>query len=111
MEDNSAHKVTLEQEGHLLLIGLNRPEKRNAADTEMLSQLALAYGELERNPDLRVGVVFAHGDHFTAGLDLVDVGPALQSGGGLPLPEGGLDPWGISTHQVSKPVVIALKGT
>jgi enoyl-CoA hydratase/carnithine racemase len=111
MEDNSARKVTLEQEGHLLLIGLNRPEKRNAADTEMLSQLALAYGELERNPDLRVGVVFAHGDHFTAGLDLVDVGPALQSGGGLPLPEGGLDPWGISTHQVSKPVVIALKGT
>jgi enoyl-CoA hydratase/carnithine racemase len=111
MADHSGRKVTLDQKGNLLLIGLNRPEKRNAADTEMLSQLALAYGELEKNPDLRVGVVFAHGDHFTAGLDLVDVGPALQSGAGLPIPDGGLDPWGISTHQVSKPVVVAVKGT
>ena len=83
MADHSGRKVTLDQQGNLLLIGLNRPEKRNAADTEMLSQLALAYGELEKNPDLRVGVVFAHGDHFTAGLDLVDVGPALQSGNKL----------------------------
>ena len=53
MADHSGRKVTLDQKGNLLLIGLNRPEKRNAADTEMLSQLALAYGELEKNPDLR----------------------------------------------------------
>jgi len=104
-------RITLETQGHILLIGLNRPEKLNAADEQMLHELSLAYGKLDTDHNLRVGLVFAHGDHFTAGLDLVDVGPALQSGGGLPLPEGGLDPWGISTHQVSKPVVIALKGT
>jgi enoyl-CoA hydratase len=28
----------------------------------------------------------------------------------LPIPEGGLDPWGISTAQVSKPVVMAIQG-
>ena len=111
MTTESGPKVTVEREGHLLLIGLNRPEKRNAADGDMLELLSLAYGELDRDPDLRVGVVFAHGAHFSAGLDLIDVGPSLQAGGTLPIPEGGLDPWGISTVQVSKPVVMAIQGT
>jgi len=94
-------RITLERKDHILFIGLNRVEKRNAADLAMLAELALAYGELDRDPDLRVGVVFAHGDHFTAGLDLADVGPAMAATGSLPIPEGGLDPWGISTAQVS----------
>jgi enoyl-CoA hydratase len=72
-------RVTLERRDHILFIGLNRPDKRNAADLAMLAELALAYGELDRDPSLRVGVVFAHGDHFTAGLDLADVGPAMAS--------------------------------
>jgi enoyl-CoA hydratase len=104
-------KLTTQIQDHLLLIGLNRPEKRNAADLEMLHALALAYGELDKNPDLRAGVVFAHGDHFTAGLDLADLGPKMAAGGLNMVPDGGLDPWGISTKQVSKPVVIAIQGT
>lgn len=111
MSDNTSPLVTTEVRGHLFLMGLNRPEKLNAANLEMLGALALAYGELDRNPELRVGVVFAHGDHFTAGLDLSDVAGALQKTGSLPLPDGGLDPWGISTQQVSKPVVVAIQGT
>jgi enoyl-CoA hydratase/carnithine racemase len=102
--------VTTEIREHLYLIGLNRPDKRNAANLEMLNLLALAYGELDRNPQLRVGVVFAHGEHFTAGLDLVDVGPALATTGSLPIPAEGLDPWGISTAPVKKPVVVAIHG-
>ena len=88
-------KITIEVRGHLLLIGLNRPEKLNAADLEMLHGLSLAYGELDRNPELRCAVVFAHGDHFTAGLDLMDIGPKLQAGELNLVPEGGLDPWGM----------------
>jgi len=94
-----------------LLIGLNRPDKLNAADEQMLHELSLAYGQLDKDPDLRVGVVFAYGDHFTAGLDLNDVGPKLAAGKLQLVPEGGLDPWGMSTKQVSKPVVMATKGT
>ena len=103
-------KLTVEKSGHLLLIGLNRPDKMNAADLEMLQALSLAYGELDRDPELRVGLVFAHGDHFTAGLDLEDVGPRLATGSLNLVPEGGLDPWGVSTRQVSKPVVMAIQG-
>ena len=93
------------------MIGLNRVEKMNAADEELLTELSLAYGELDRNPELRVGLVFAHGDHFTAGLDLIDLGPKLATGNLQLVPEGGLDPWGVTTRQVSKPVVMAIQGT
>ncbi len=110
MSTPASSLITTESRGHVFLIGFNRPDKRNAANLEMLSQLALAYGELDRNPALRVGVVFAHGDHFSAGLDLMDVGPALAHTGAFPIPEGGLDPWGISTAQVTKPVVMAISG-
>ena len=103
-------RITLEVEDHVLLIGLNRPEKRNAADLTMLRELSLAFGKLDVTPDLRVGIVFAHGEHFTSGLDLNDVAPALAANGSLPLPEGGLDPWGISSKQVRKPVVLAIQG-
>ena len=34
------------------------------------AEAAAAYGELDRDDSLRVGVVFAHGHHFTGGLDL-----------------------------------------
>lgn len=104
-------KVTTEVRGHLLLIGLNRPEKLNAADLEMLHGLSLAYAKLDEDPELRCGVVFAHGDHFTAGLDLMDLGPRLQAGQLTLVPEGGLDPWAMATRPVSKPVVMATRGT
>ena len=104
-------KITLEVRDHILLIGLNRPEKLNAADEEMLHGLAIAYGQLDADPNLWVGLVFAHGDHFTAGLDLMDVGPKMAMGSLNMVPEGGLDPWGMSTKQVSKPVVMATRGT
>ena len=46
----------------------------------MLADLSRAYALLESDPSVRAGVLFAHGDHFTAGLDLVDVGPGIASG-------------------------------
>jgi enoyl-CoA hydratase len=103
-------RVTVDRDGHLLLIGLNRTDKRNAADLQLLRELALAYGELERDPELRCGLVFAHGDHFTGGLDLADVGPRL-TGSGLDLvPEGGIHPWQVAGESLTKPVVIAVQG-
>lgn len=104
-------RVLVERRGHLLLIGLNRPQKRNAADLAMLHQLAAAYAHLHTDAGLRVGVVHAVGDHFTGGLDLADVGPALASGGADLIPPGAIDPWGLHTEPVAKPVVLAVQGT
>jgi enoyl-CoA hydratase/carnithine racemase len=107
---NHVDRIVIIEHKHVLEVRLNRAEKRNAADMELLQQLALAYGRLEADPQMRVGLVTAEGDHLTAGLDLADVGQHMGADGLSYVPEGGLDPWGIHTAQVSKPVVIAAKG-
>lgn len=107
---NDAPRITVERDGHVLLIGFNRADKRNAADFRLLQELCLAYGELERDPELRAGFVFAHGEHFTGGLDLADVGPRIGPNGLEMVPEGGINPWQTSGEQLSKPVVVAVQG-
>ncbi|MEB4209012.1 crotonase/enoyl-CoA hydratase family protein [Mycobacterium sp. 94-17] len=100
--------VSLQRDGHVLLIGLNRPQKRNAFDRAMLADLSRAYGVLESDSSVRAGVLFAHGEHFTAGLDLVDVGPGLASGE-LSFPEDGRDPWRLDGAWAT-PLVVAVHG-
>jgi len=104
-------RITIERDGHVLLIGFNRVDKRNAADYQLLQELSLAYAELENDPELRVGFVFANGDHFTGGLDLADVAPRIGADGLDITGDGGINPWQVSGQQLSKPVVIAVQGT
>ena len=97
--------------GHIRHLQLNRAEKMNAANRQMLFELSLAYAEVDQDDNVRVVVVSAVGNNFTAGLDLGDVlGTASQSGLDL-TPEGGIDPWGITTAPISKPVIVAVQGT
>ncbi|MFU3924553.1 crotonase/enoyl-CoA hydratase family protein [Pseudomonas aeruginosa] len=103
-------RVTREQRGAVLLIGLDRAGKRNAFDSAMLEDFSLAMGEYERNDELRCAVVFAHGENFTAGLDLMELTPKLISGG-FQYPADGIDPWGVAKPRRTKPVVIAVQGT
>ncbi|MFF4909083.1 crotonase/enoyl-CoA hydratase family protein [Streptomyces sp. NPDC001260] len=104
----STPAVTVERDGRVLLMGLNRPAKRNAFTRQMLGELSAAYGLLESDDDLWCGVLFAHGDHFTGGLDMLDVGAELASGN-FDAPEGGRDPWRLDGPW-SKPVVAAAQG-
>lgn len=100
--------VTTERRGHVLLMGLNRPHKRNAFTREMISDLSRAYALLDSDADLRAGVLYGHGPDFTAGLDLVDVAPLLASGESA-FASGGRDPWRLDGTW-TKPVVAAAHG-
>ncbi len=101
--------VTLQEKDHVLLIGLNRPEKMNAFTTGMLRELAAAYTRLEDSASLRCGLLYAEGDHFTAGLDLAEVAPAVRSGAAL-FPEDMVDPLQLGGRRRTKPVVVAVQG-
>jgi len=104
-------KISVEQRGQILLIGLNRPAKRNAFDRQMLSELAAAFAELEENDDVRCGVLFAHGEMFTAGLDLASVAPAVMAGENLDDENSKIDPLGLDANKLrTKPVVAAVHG-
>jgi len=102
-------QIQLERRDHVLLIGLDRPAKRNAFDLPLWDGLCRAYGELDRDPELRVGVLHALGDHFTGGLDLVQWAPVFASGK-FHVPEGGLDPLGLQGPRLGKPIVAAVQG-
>ena len=101
--------ITEERRGHVLLIGLNRVAKRNAFDPLMFHDLARAYGSYEADPELRCAVVFAHGPHFTGGIDLAQFAPLFQQDDPFALEAGQIDPFGMRSH-LTKPLLIAVHG-
>lgn len=101
--------ITVEDRGHVRLIGLNRPEKRNAFTFAMLGELAAAYTALADDPDIRCGVLHAHGSMFTAGLDLADVAPRIMAGDDIAA-GARVDPWGLYGEHCPKPIVVAVHG-
>jgi enoyl-CoA hydratase/carnithine racemase len=60
--------VTYELEADIALIGLNRAAKRNAIDGALLDALAEAVSAASR--EAKTGIIYGHGEHFCAGLDL-----------------------------------------
>jgi enoyl-CoA hydratase len=104
-----APRITTELRDHVLHIGLHRADKRNAFDLAMLRGLAEALTRGEDDPEVRCHLLFGHGEHFTAGLDLAEVGPAVAAGAPL-FPDGAVDPLGLFGRLRSKPLVVALQG-
>ena len=103
-------RISRERRGHVALFGIDRASKRNAFDIAMYEDLGRAYFEADADSEVRAVVLHAHGEHFTAGLDLAQfVGPFRQ--GGMPIPEGALDPLGLVGRRIAKPIVCALQGT
>ncbi len=103
--------ILVEERGQLLLIGINRPEKKNSFIPQMMDDMSLAYARLEDSEHLRCGVLYAVGDTFTAGLDLAQFAPLIAERGELVFPENGIDPFGIHTKRKrTKPMVAAVRG-
>ncbi|HEX7323571.1 MAG TPA: crotonase/enoyl-CoA hydratase family protein [Mycobacterium sp.] len=105
----SYETLQVRRDGHVAIIGLNRPDKRNAFDSTMLRELAAAYGEFDADSDLRAAVLYGEGPMFTAGLDLASVAGDIATNVSL-VPEGGINPWQVDGRQLSKPVVAAVHG-
>jgi len=102
--------VNVEKQSHILLIGLNRPDKMNAMNRAMYHEIAQAYYQLQHDADLRVGLLYAEGDHFTSGLQLDDWAGVFANGAGIAPGEGELDPFHIVGEGLTKPVVFAAQG-
>jgi enoyl-CoA hydratase len=102
-------RITYERESNIALIGLNRPEKRNAFDRTMLDELAQALSRYDEDDDARCGLLYAHGAHFTGGLDLAAVGPGVASGEFAFDPKQ-VDPIDVGPRLRTKPLVGAFQG-
>jgi len=102
--------LKVETKDHVLMMGLNRPDKRNAITVDMYRELARAYYILDQDKDLRCGLLYGEGEHFTAGLDLPQWGPIFAQGR-FDLAEDMLDPYGFEEDKrCRKPVVMSCQG-
>jgi enoyl-CoA hydratase len=73
--------LTVEQDGHVAVLWLDSPERRNAMGPDFWTDLPLAMEALSEDDDVRAVVVAAKGPHFSVGLDLKTM---ALSGGGSP---------------------------
>ncbi len=99
-------------QGELLLICINRPAKRNGFTPKMFKELGEAYTRLDDDAALRVGVLHAAGEHFTAGLDLPSIAPMMRRGE-KSVPLGLVDPLDLGMagyRRRVKPMVVAVQG-
>ena len=65
------NNLTLDTDGEIAIVSLNRPAKRNALNAETIEELISVFSAMPRT-GARAVVLRAEGDHFSAGLDLVE---------------------------------------
>jgi len=111
--------LTLERDGHVATLWLDRPEQRNAMGPALWADLPLAMAELDEDPAVRAVVLAARGPHFTAGLDLATMIGDIAGGEELSPAERAtrflatvtrLQRSITSVERCSKPVVAAIHG-
>lgn len=62
--------LLVERDGDVLILTMNRPERRNALSLPMMQKLSECWDEVNSNPDIRVAILTGSGGCFCAGADL-----------------------------------------
>lgn len=89
------------------VVTLNRPEARNALNSELLRDIPAAMAELDTRDDVAVVVLTGADPAFCAGLDLRELGTSGENvAGPTPRTTGPVTPW----PEMSKPVIGAVNG-
>ena len=80
--DFSSDVITIEQDGHIATVWLDRPDKLNAMNIPMWDDLPPAMDQVGSDPEVRVVIIAGKGRAFTAGIDiqaLAMVGAGMES--------------------------------
>jgi enoyl-CoA hydratase/carnithine racemase len=102
-------RIGTERQDGIFAIGIDRERKLNGFSPKMLVELAEAYSAFERDEEARVGVLWARGANFTAGLELDRVAPFLKERGSI-APPGSIDPLSLRPPWRTKPLLCAVQG-
>ncbi|MYA97581.1 MAG: enoyl-CoA hydratase [Nitrospinae bacterium] len=70
--------ILVERDGPLATLTLNRPEKRNAMNSQMTREAKSAIADLAGAGGLRVLIIEGAGDVFSAGADVVEMGALTE---------------------------------
>ncbi|QDX79979.1 enoyl-CoA hydratase [Denitratisoma sp. DHT3] len=112
--DISTPNCTIEQQGHVMVVTLNRPEAKNALSSAMIVGMYRAWRRLDADPELYCAILTGKGDTFCAGMDLKS-GPSGDADAGeiqalmKSIPD--LHWQALLRHnQPQKPVILAVEG-
>jgi enoyl-CoA hydratase len=101
----------VEQDGHTLIVTMNRPEARNALSGEMLAILSGAWDRVNEDPEIRVCILTGAGGYFCAGMDLKAANEKPPSEN---FESGAFDPTVIKPllkgFRLTKPLIAAVEG-
>jgi len=102
----ASRPVTVERNGPVTTVVLDRPEVRNAVDGPAAAALCEAFMDFDADPDASVAVLFGAGGTFCSGADLKAVGTP----DGVRTQTDGPGPMGPTRLRLSKPVIAAICG-
>lgn len=108
--------VLTEKQGNIYKITLNRPDKRNALTMDMMQQIAAAFREVDKHPEVRAVIVDGNGPIFSAGIDVMGLAMAKAEAGDqnparwLRTLARELQEWTTLIEEVEVPVIGALHG-
>ena len=97
--------VETERHGQVFVVRMNRPERLNALNTEMRTELAEAWTAFRHDKELEVAIFTGTGRGFCAGEDMKESLEKGKAGGERPKSE---DPF--MTGALEKPVIAAING-
>jgi len=97
-------EVLTSAEDGVLIVTLNRPEAKNAANKALAEGVAAAMDELDGNDELRVAVLTGAGGTFCSGMDL----KAFVTGETPQIPGRGFA--GLTEASPKKPLIAAVEG-
>lgn len=100
--------VLVEKSDKLLVMTLNRPDKKNALTRAMYKTLATEITNADGDPNVRCILIMATGDMFTAGNDLADFA-AIGNSTSAPGPEDA-NPFLPALAKARTPIVAAVNG-
>jgi len=96
----------LESEGRILLVTIDRPDRRNAVDRDAATALLEAFEAFDRDDRHNVAVLSGANGTFCAGADL----KAISDGTGNRVAPDGPGPMGPTRMVLDKPVIAAIEG-
>jgi len=113
MTDSVSHAphALVELVGHILVVTMNRPEKRNALSGEMLAIMSDAWDRVNDDAEVRVCILTGAGGAFCAGADLTAM---TQTHPSEQFSDGSFDPSVIKSllkgFRLTKPLIAAVEG-
>jgi len=98
--------ILVERQENISIVTLNRPKELNALNFHLVSELAQALEELDRDDSIRCIVLTGAGDRaFAAGADIKEMSDKSP----IDMMMGGFDAW-IRIRHIHKPLIAAVGG-